>query len=270
MTVVMVGLSAFSAPKTIKEIMKTPVKDLTREEYALRSEHIRKVKLKIFGGDVVKEGSQKGEILFLNSQKKLDKSEIETAIAALYKSAKFNFKIHTLENNTFSLNSVKSACDKFSAPVTILLIDDPDMPATLIAPEERWALVNMAKLSDGLKNGPLYSRMFAARCRKQIIRTFSLLCGGGSSQFSGNMMSTASVKDLDTVQEFIPIDMGNRWTDYLKDIGVTPAYQRSYKQACIEGWAPAPTNDIQKAIWDKVHAMPTAPMKIEFDPKKGR
>ena len=83
-------------------------------------------------------------------------------------------------------------------------------------------------------------------------------------------MSTASVKDLDTVQEFIPIDMGARWTDYLKNLGVTPAYQRTYKQACIEGWAPNPTNEYQKAIWDRVHAAPKNPMKIEFDPKKGR
>ena len=28
----------------------------------------------------------------------------------------------------------------------------------------------------------------------------------------------------------------------------------TYRQACIEGWAPAPTNDVQKAIWEKVHS----------------
>ena len=44
----------------------------------------------------------------------------------------------------------------------------------------------------------------------------------------------------------------------------------TYKEACEEGWAPAPTNEIQKAIWDKVRATPKNPMKIEFDPKKGR
>jgi len=37
-----------------------------------------------------------------------------------------------------------------------------------------------------------------------------------------------------------------------------------------EGWAPAPTNEYQKIVWDKVHAIPQKPMKIEFDPKKGR
>ena len=43
----------------------------------------------------------------------------------------------------------------------------------------------------------------------------------------------------------------------------------TYKKACQEGWVSAPTNDIQKAIWDKVHAAPKNPMKIEFDSKKG-
>ena len=44
----------------------------------------------------------------------------------------------------------------------------------------------------------------------------------------------------------------------------------THKKACQEGWAPAPTNDVQKAIWEKVHAIPDKPMTIEFDPKKDK
>ena len=46
----------------------------------------------------------------------------------------------------------------------------------------------------------------------------------------------------------------------------------SYKRACIEGWAPAPTNDIQKAIWEQAKADkergPTNPIKIPPPKKK--
>ena len=42
----------------------------------------------------------------------------------------------------------------------------------------------------------------------------------------------------------------------------------SYQDACEMGVAPAPTNDVQKAIWDKVHAMPTEPIKIKPEEKK--
>ena len=47
-------------------------------------------------------------------------------------------------------------------------------------------------------------------------------------------------------------------------------YKVTYKDACEAGWASKPTNIWQKAIWDKVHTTPKNPMKIEFDPKKGR
>jgi hypothetical protein len=60
------------------------------------------------------------------------------------------------------------------------------------------------------------------------------------------------------------------WQRHLKAIGITKKVVKTYLDACEEGWAPAPTNDVQKAIWDKVHAAPKNPMKIEFNPKKGR
>jgi hypothetical protein len=54
----------------------------------------------------------------------------------------------------------------------------------------------------------------------------------------------------------------------MKPLGVLPAQRATYLKACEEGWAPAPTNDVQKAIWDKVHAMPTEPIKIKPETKK--
>ena len=53
-------------------------------------------------------------------------------------------------------------------------------------------------------------------------------------------------------------------------LGILPVRTTTYLQACQEGWAPMPTNAVQKAIWEKVRAIPQSPMKIEFDPKKGR
>jgi len=52
--------------------------------------------------------------------------------------------------------------------------------------------------------------------------------------------------------------------------GVMPARKGTYESACQEGWADEPKDKYQQAIWDKVHAIPKNPMKIEFDPKKGR
>lgn len=84
------------------------------------------------------------------------------------------------------------------------------------------------------------------------------------------MMETSSIQGLDAVQKFIPIDMANRYTAYLETLGVKPAHERTYRQACKEGWAPAPTNEIQQAIWNQVRQLPTNPIKIEFDESKGK
>ena len=50
----------------------------------------------------------------------------------------------------------------------------------------------------------------------------------------------------------------------LPELGVTPWKETTYKRACEEGWAPAPTNEYQKAVWDKVHAIPDQPLKIKY------
>ena len=80
-----------------------------------------------------------------------------------------------------------------------------------------------------------------------------------------------SVKDLDNMK-MTGIGPGqcNAIYESMALLGVQAARPVVYSVACRQGWAPAPTNAIQKAIWDKVHAVPATPMKIEFDPKKGR
>ena len=83
-------------------------------------------------------------------------------------------------------------------------------------------------------------------------------------------MAAVRIEDLDAVGEFTPGDVIMRELDYLNACGVTGERWVTYKKACQQGWAPAPTNNIQQAIWNRVHAAPKNPMKIEFDPKKGR
>ena len=264
-------LPAAAAQRTLEEIMNTPVKDLTPEEHAIRTSHIKSVRLRIFGEDVVKPNSQQGKIAFVNAQARLPQTEVEAAVATLYKSAKFKYEVK--EDKLDEKNAItraSSACSRFNAQIVILIVNDGETPAMLVAPEDGWAIVNVGKMDKGLNDGPLYSRLLAARCRKELIRAFSLLCGGGASQFPGNMMATPNIEELDSVQEFIPIDMERRWSDYLASRGVKPAYIRTYQQACKEGWAQPPTNDVQKTIWNKVHAIPDKPITIEFDPKKDK
>ena len=40
---------------------------------------------------------------------------------------------------------------------------------------------------------------------------------------------------------------------------IAPVRRTTYKVACEEGWAPPPTNDFQRAIWDATKAATNAP-----------
>ena len=102
------------------------------------------------------------------------------------------------------------------------------------------------------------------------MRTFALLCCGGLSMQEDNLLHVAKLEDAYNLKDVLPHDVVNRQLKYLAGMNVTPRVRVTYKKACEEGWAPAPTNDIQKAIWDKVHAMPTAPIKIKPETKKVR
>ena len=115
---------------------------------------------------------------------------------------------------------------------------------------------------------PAEGEFAESRYRKELIRAVCYAAGTPVTQFKGNIFTIAKARDLDHCPEMIPIDTMQRTAFRLKDLGVMPSYKTTYRKACVDGWAPAPTNEYQKAIWDKVHAMPTAPIKIKPETKK--
>ena len=215
------------------------------------------------GGDIERPDSFKGKVVFVDTQSRVAFTNVALAASTLKDAIECN------------VSAAKSAAGKpedflksMDAAVVVVLVDDETTPAMLVAPEDHWGVVNVAKLVDDLPTQKAKDRFIGSRTTKELIRAFSLLCGGGSSQFPGNMMNATSLRKLDTTVDTIPVDMVNYYQEYLKTLGVTTRAVTTYKTACKEGWAPAPTNDVQKAIWDKVHAMPTEPIKIKPEEKK--
>lgn len=79
------------------------------------------------------------------------------------------------------------------------------------------------------------------------------------------------VADLEVLpNEHIPVDVTIRMNQHTEKFGIPPAIMKPYKIACQEGWAPQPTNDIQRTIWNQAHQVPDKPITIEFDPKKDK
>ena len=215
------------------------------------------------GGIIVKPNSQKGKVAFINTQTRLKDVDVDVVIKTLAESLPLN-----IVQERAAPGEPAALLEASKATVAVIVLDDAKSPNLLVAPEDRWAVVNVSKLTDDLTSERAKEKFFASRARKELMRAFSLLCGGGSSQFPGNVMNQATVPELDFCGERFPVDMIDHYSRYLNVLGVTPMIEVTYRKACREGWAPAPTNDVQKAIWDKVHALPTEPIKIKPETKK--
>ena len=211
------------------------------------------------GGKVVVPGSLKGKIVYVNSQTRAPRKWLEQNAETFCEATKL---------------AIEVADGKFEFPspgiqgeASLFVVDDPALPPILSAPESRWAMVNVAPLARGEGEKPQF---FAARVQKELTRGFCLLAGAQNSGYPDALVGCITKpEDLDHFADCrLPIDVMNRFAPYLKGYGITPKVYSTYKNACEQGWAPAPTNDVQKAIWDKVHAMPSEPIKIKPETKK--
>ena len=201
------------------------------------------------------------KVYYINAQKRVDKSVIDNT------RTKLEEVLHTPID--YAEGSFNFAAPKIEGELSLYIIDDEKLPMSLVAPEGRWAFVNVAPLAKGRGSEPQF---FNARVRKECARIACMLFGGISSTYKQNLLSfVGSPDDLDKFEtDNLPVDGPMRCQRYLLSLGVKPYRITTYRKACEEGWAKAPTNDIQKAIWDEVHSIPDKPIKIEFDPKKDK
>lgn len=209
--------------------------------------------------------TQKGKIVFVDTQNLPLQQEMEHIIKKLTLRHKYNMSY--VQSTPKEVTVLKK---ELGANVIIAIVDDDKTPTALIALEDHWGIVNVAKIRETLKTPKARETYLTGRCTKEILRVFSILCGGGASQYQGNIFNCARLDMLDYTEGMYPIDMQKKYHDYLTAIGVSPKVLVTYERACQEGWAPPPTNDVQKAIWQKVHSIPDKPLTIEYDPKKDK
>ena len=213
------------------------------------------------GGIIVTTFKGTKDIYYVNAQSKASDQLIEEARKKMELTLKTPIKI---KSGIFSF-----PYPKIEGELTLFIINDENMPLSLVAPEGRWAFVNVAPLA---KDRGVKKQFFEARVKKEMARIACILFGNMGSSYKRNLLSfIGSAEELDKFEsDNLPIDGPMRCTKYLLSLGVRPFRRVSYRKACEEGWAHNPTNNIQEAIWNEVHAAPKNPMKIEFDPKKGR
>jgi len=239
------------------------VRKLTPQEIAQK---IRKGTLKLTGGRVRKPESAKGQLVVLNAQKTVDPAALERAFVFWDRAIKIQTALVPTEK--VDVSSIKGQIAATGNKLGVALVDCDGLPGLLTAVEEGWAIVNVRALA---KDAPS-AEVLAKRTRLEMMRGFALV--GGCACMARGAIVMRDVRSLAELDSFKSEDYGlevmAQLNTELPSLGITPWYETTYKKACQEGWAAQPTNDYQKAIWEKIHALPSSPMKIEFDPKAGR
>ena len=166
----------------------------------------------------------------------------------------------------------QTAAESFSerdGAVVALVSRGAKTPMLIVAPEAKWAEVNV----DALAADGIDAKKLEARVMKELWRATVYVLGAANSSFQPCLMRDIhSLAELDAVETFAPCpEPFNKMMVSAAALKIRPVRTTTYKRACEEGWAPAPTNAVQKAIWEKVRAEkergPTSPITIP-PPKK--
>lgn len=201
-------------------------------------------------------------IQVVNAQTRFGADAVNQAVAEFRK--EFGFAVKVMDSPVDGPIGQKVAA-------RVSLVDKEGVPALLCAPEEGWSQVNVHALSaDSPAEIVLHKRII-----KELWRGLCYALGCGNSIAQPCVMSEVrTLKDLDETSRAVGPESSGKVLHTGRNRGATPTRFASYRTACIEGWAPAPTNDVQKAIWEQTKALqslsPTKGIKIQYDPKKGK
>jgi len=220
-------------------------------------------------GGVVEKPASGNIIRFVNAQKRVADEAVFTVAGNIARSLMARHEAENLEAAGMSpIELAAAALAKPKTGVAVVFVDDGKLPSLLAAPEEGWCVVNVGKLAADLPPEDILQK----RMRKEAWRAAAIVLGGINSQMTPCAMTDIhKPSDLDAVPiDAVSPEVVMKMLSSMTTRNIQPRLVTTYRRACVEGWAPAPTNDVQKAIWEKVHAVPKNPMKIEFDPKKGK
>lgn len=134
----------------------------------------------------------------------------------------------------------------------IVIVDDPASTQCIDYREANWAVLNLAFLK---KDNPSLEKLEQRAIKILWIAAARVLGAGYSNHMISVLKPFRTLKELDRNPATKPSPDGfNAMLENAKAYGITTITISSYRTACRNGWAPAPTNAIQQAIWDEMKA----------------
>ena len=235
--------------------------NLTEAERAERA--VKRAERIAAAGGFVHSETQGPVIRVVSCQNRMPAKEIEKVVSDM----RLLLKLHVSFEMADPMVDAASASKDKNTACYIQIIDKIGDPALTIIPEESRSRVNIAPLMEGVD-----IEKAAIRVRREVWRSFGYIFGAPVDRI-GAMVPVRSLKALDAIGTEQISPMAIMVTlEQCKRLGMLPPRKAIYRKACQEGWAPLPTNDVQRAIWAQVKADkergPTNPVTIVPPNKK--
>ena len=206
-----------------------------------------------------------GVFFVFDGQKKIGGETVNSALGTFCRPLRIASQRHELAV-PFALADAAKILAAKKATSAVFVIDDETLPVSLVAPEDKWGFVNVAKLSTDNPD----AEKLNIRYEKEFARVSAIVLGAWTTpSLISVLQPTARFSDIDGIgSTSITPETLPSLLNYTGKIGFTPLKTVPYRLACKQGWAPPPTNEYQKAVWDEVHAVPEKPLKITDDTDK--
>lgn len=231
------------------------IKRFTKEEFKKLPVEVQRAMGREFfrtrlGEKVIKPGSSKGMFKVICATDLIDIDALSSSVQPIRKQTRI--QIEAVKSSPLPDLQAMAVLKKHSAQAGIILVDSENLPRLMLAPEEGWAVINVKALNSQLTE----KETLAKRVNVEIIRAFTYVCGAATDARSGLIMQPiTAVEQLDDIPNVsLQIANADRMVKQLALWGIEPLVIAYYRKACEEGWAPPPTNDVQKSIYAEVNA----------------
>ena len=229
---------------------KEPLTDAEKEE--------RRNAFLAYTGGLIKEPQKEGPVIsFINAQETVPGATLQTTVDAIHAMLRFPVALRSEPAGKNPLSMAASLATEKNVAALILITEAENFPSLLVAPESKWVIINV----NALKEPTGDTALLAERMHKEMWRAFAYVMGAANSNYETCLMKPVfSVQDLDAlkVASVCPEPL-NKILAQSRKLGLAPIRTVTYRKAVEEGWAPAPTNDAQKAICEEVKAKKDQP-----------
>lgn len=189
-------------------------------------------------------------LVIANAQNKVDSAIVHETVDQIARLTRVPNELRVCKNKDTAIELAEEILNEGRNKVAfvVVLCSENNHRSLLIAPENRWAIVNISSLSADAPSPQILQK----RVQREIWRATCQVMGCANSINEGCVMKPIfTSSDLDSLPQTICPEPLSRIQTSLAKLGVQPLRIAPYRKAAQEGWAPDPTNDVQRAIWQE-------------------